>query len=162
MWGWQDIPIDAITLPFKGGDVLIALKSKAKHQDYFNNLTNKSIAAMLGYHYNFAGFNADPNFLRSKFDIRLGSDEKVNINLVLWGKMDIAIVTKSLLDKFLNDNPSEKSDILIGQKMDQEYQHTILLRKNTKPGVTEMNMLLDKLVASGEYNKIMQKYGITQ
>ena len=161
VWGWQDIAIVALELPFKGGDVFIALKSKAKQQDYFNSLKNKSISAMLGYHYNFADFNADPNFLRSKFDIQLSSDERVNVQLVLWGKMDIAIVTKSFLDKYLLDNPSAKSELLIATKMDQKYQHTILLRENTNLSVTTMNMLLDKLVASGEYNKIMQKYGIT-
>ena len=116
---------------------------------------------MLGYLYNFADFNADPNFLRSKFDIQLSSDERVNVQLVLWGKMDIAIVTKSFLDKYLLDNPSAKFELLIATKMDQKYQHTILLRENTNLSVTTMNMLLDKLVASGEYNKIMQKYGIT-
>ena len=74
-------------------------------------------------------------------------NENVNIRLILWGKMDIAIVTQS--------------EILIATKMDQEYQHSILLRKNINLSVTKMNMLLDKLVESGAYNKIMQKYGIT-
>lgn len=77
----------------------------------------------------------------------LKMNENVNIRLILWGKMDIAIVTQS--------------EILIATKMDQEYQHSILLRKNINLSVTKMNMLLDKLVESGAYNKIMQKYGIT-
>ncbi|MGYP001593314116 len=44
--------------------------------------------------------------------------------------------------------------------MDQKYKHTVLIRKNTAPSVTKMNMLLDKLVQSGEYKKILQKYGM--
>ncbi len=160
LWGWRNAPIDATKVFLKGGAIFIALKSKAKNQSYFNSLENKSISAMLGYHYNFAGFNADPEFLRSKFDIHLSTDEKNNIELVLLGRVDIAIVTKSYLDRFLLDNPLSKSELLISSEINQEYKHTILSRKNTKASATKMNILLDKLVLSGEYNKILLKYGI--
>ena len=160
LWGWQDTSIKATKVFLDGGEVFIALKSKAKNQDYFNSLKNKSISAMLGYHYNFAGFNAEPDFLKSKFDIHLSTDEKLNIQLVLLGRMDIAIVTKSYLDRFLLNNPSAKSELLISKNMDQEYKHTILIRENSIPSITKMNILLDKLVQTGSYNKILRKYGI--
>ena len=162
LWGWQKAPIEATKVFLEGGEVFIALKSKAKNQHYFINIKSKSIAAMLGYHYNFADFNADPEFLRSKFDIHLSSNEKMNIQLVLLGRMDIAIVTKSYLDRFLLDNPSAKSKLLISTKMDQEYKHTILIKKNSPLSVTKMNNLLDKLVQTGEYKKTLQKYGIAR
>lgn len=162
LWGWQKTSIEATKVFLEGGEVFIALKSKAKNQGYFNSFKNKSISAMLGYHYNFAGFNADPDFLRSQFKIHLSTDEKANIQLVLSGRMDITIVTKSYLDRFLLDNPSAKSDLLISTKMDQEYNHTMLVRKNLNPSVAKMNILLDKLVQTGEYQKILRKYGIAR
>jgi len=162
LWGWQNTPTQATKVYLKGGEVFIALRSKAKSQDYFNNLKGKSIAAMLGYHYSFAGLNADPEFLRSKFNISLSTDERMNIQLVLLERMDVAIITKSYLDRFLINNPSAYSKLLISNKMDQEYEHTILVRKNTNPNVVKMNMLLDKLVQSGEYEKILQRYGIAR
>lgn len=160
VWGWQNIPIDSSKVFLTGGEVFIALKSKANDQRYFHNLKDKSISAMLGYHYKFANFNADPEFLRSKFDIHLSSDEKTNIQLVLAGQIDVAIVTKSFLDRFLLNTPDAKSKLLISDKVDQEYKHTILLRKNIKLTTLKMNQLIDKLIQSGEYTKILHKYGI--
>lgn len=159
-WGWQQTHVEATKVFLEGGEVFIALKSKAKNQDYFNNVKDKSIAAMLGYHYNFAELNSDPNFLRSSFDIHLSTDKKNNIQLVLLGKIDIAIVTKLYLDRFLLENPSAKSKLLISEKMDQAYNHTILIKKNSNLSVSKMNMLLDKLVQTGEYDKLLQKYSI--
>jgi ABC-type amino acid transport substrate-binding protein len=160
LWGWQETPIEESKVFLVGGEVFIALKSKANNQDYFSSLNNKSIAAILGYHYSFAGYNADPDFLRSKFNIHLSTDEKLNIQLVLSGRMDVAIVTKSYLDRFLLDNPLAKSALLISKEMDQEYNHRVLLRENSNLSVTKMNTLLDKLVQSEEYDQILRKYGI--
>lgn len=160
LWGWQKTHIEATKVFLEGGEVFIALKNKAKNQTYFDNIKDKSIAAMLGYHYNFAGLNSDPEFLRSTFNIHLSTDEKNNILQVLLGRIDIAIVTKSYLDKFLLDNPSAKSKLLISKKMDQKYNHTILIKKNSNLSVTKMNTLLDKLVQAGEYKKLLQKYNI--
>jgi len=160
LWGWQKTHLEASKVFLEGGEVFIALKSKAKTQAYFDNIKDKSIAAMLGYHYNFAGLNSDPSFLRSTFDIHLSTDKKNIIQLVLLNKMDIAIVTKLYLDRFLLDNPSAKSTLLISQKMDQEYNHTILIKKNSNLSAIKMNSLLDKLVHTGEYNRLLQKYSI--
>jgi len=161
-WGWQKADIEASKVFLEGGEVFIALKSKAKNQAYFNNFKNKSIAAMLGYHYNFSGLNSDPEFLRSKFKIHLSSDENMNIQLVLSGNTDIAIVTKSFLDRFYLENPSAKSELLISKKMDQEYKHTILIKKGFTLNTIKINKLLEKLIQTGEYYKILQKYGIHQ
>jgi ABC-type amino acid transport substrate-binding protein len=160
LWGWQKTHIEATKVFLEGGEVFITLANKAKNQEYFNNIKNKSIAAMLGYHYNFAGFNADPEFLRSTFNIHLSNDEKLNIQLVLLGRVEVAIVTKSYLDRFILDNPSTKSALLISNKMDQAYNHTVLLKKNSNLSATRMNALLDKLVKTGEYNNLLRKYGL--
>ena len=161
LWGWQKTPVEASKVFLSGGEVFIALKDKAKNQDYFANLKNKSISAMLGYHYQFADFNSEPNFLRSKFNIHLSTDEKMNIQLVLLNRMDIAIVTKSYLDRFLLENPSARAKLLISDKMDQTYKHTVLVRNNISPSVNKINELLNKLIESGEFKRILSKYGIT-
>ncbi len=162
LWGWQKSAIEASRIFLQGGEVFIALKSTAKQQSYFDSLNNKSISAMLGYHYNFANYNSDPEYLRKNFDIHLSSDEKNNIQLVLLAHMDIAIVTKSYLDKFLIEFPSAKEQLLISNKMDQRYQHSILIRKDSHLSVAKMNSLLNALEESGEYQLILDKYGIKE
>jgi len=160
VWGWENTPIDSSKVFLKGGEVFIALASKAKNQNYFKNLKDKSISAMLGYHYQFAGFNADPDYLRSHYNIHLSSNEKTNIQLVLAGQMDVAIVTKSFLDRFVQDTPDAKTKLIVSEKLDQEYNHTVLLRKDINLSVEKMNQLIDKLTQSVEYSKILDKYGI--
>lgn len=160
VWGWENTPIDSSKVFLKGGEVFIALASKAKNQNFFKNLKDKSISAMLGYHYQFAGFNADPDYLRSHYNIHLSSNEKTNIQLVLAGQMDVAIVTKSFLDRFVQDTPDAKAKLIVSDKLDQEYNHTVLLRKDINLSVEKMNQLIDKLTQSGEYFKILDKYGI--
>ncbi|RHW75343.1 ABC transporter substrate-binding protein [Colwellia sp. RSH04] len=160
LWGWQNHPVQASKVFLFGGEVFIALKSKAKTQNYFNSLEERSISAMLGYHYKFADLNSEPNYLRSKFNIHLSTDEKMNIQLVLSNRMDIAIVTKSYLDRFLLENPSTKSKLLISRKLDQEYKHTILLRKEVSLDIDEMNSFIDKLVETGKLKTVLNKYGI--
>lgn len=160
-WGWKKQSVEPTKVFLKGGDVFIALKETAKSQDYFNSFKNKSMAGMLGYHYSFAQFNADPKFLKSNYNMHLTNKPDTNIRLVLKGQRDIAIVTKSYLHKFLDTRSSAKSRLIISKNFDQEYNHTILVRKNSTPSVLTMNFLLDELVKKGEMKKIIEKNGIT-
>jgi len=159
-WGWGNHPIEASKVFLEGGEVFIALKSKAKNQSYFKDLNNKSISAMLGYHYGFANFNADPEYLNTHFDIHLSSDEGRNIQLVLSGLMDLAIVTQSYLEMFIKNTPSSESKLLVSEKMDQVYKHTVLVRKDSDFNTKKMNQLIDKLIDSGELERVLQKYGV--
>lgn len=161
-WGWQKQPIKPTKVFLKGGEVFIALKKIAKNQTYFKSLKDKSKVGMLGYHYSFAQFNADPNFLKKNHKMYLTNDSDTNIKLVLNGRRDIAIVTKSYLDKYLKSDSSAKSKLLVSAKLDQEYNHTILVRKGSTPDVAKMNALLDQLSQTGELKKVFKKYGITQ
>lgn len=161
-WEWEQHSIEATQVFLTGGEVFIALKENVKAKDYFNQLNDKSIAGVLGYHYQFAQFNSDPDYLKSKLNIYLSSDIDRNIQLVLKGRIDVAIVTKSYLNKFLLENSAVRSKLAISKKLDQEYHHTILVRKGTIPGVVEMNALIDKLIETGEFTKILNKYGIEQ
>ena len=59
-------------------------------------------------------------------------------------------------------DPEHKAQLLISTKYDQIYQHTILIRKNAKPLVEEMNALLTEMENAGVLAKLWKKYGIAQ
>lgn len=160
-WGWQSQKVESSRVFLTGEEVFIALKNNAKDQRYFDSLKNKSMVGMLGYHYAFAQFNAEPSFLAENYNMHLTNDFDTNIRLVLKGRRDIAIVTKSYLDNYLRVHNSDKSKLLISDRIDQEYQHAILLRKNSILDVLQMNMLLDKLEQTGQLKTILDKYAIT-
>ncbi len=160
-WGWDDKKeITATKVFLKGGEVYITKASPDKDQKYFNNLKDKSIACCLGYHYGFADFNADEKYLHDHFSVELSSTHEGNILKVLRDRTDIAVITKSFLDIYLKQHPEINDQMLISSRLDQIYQHTILLRKNSTPSVEEMNTLLIDMEKAGVLDQIWNKFGI--
>lgn len=159
-WGWNKDQVD-VSQPFlKGGEVFISKKEIGKDQEYFNDLKNKSILGYLGYHYGFADFNANQDYLKKNFNIKLTSSHEGNILSVSLGRADLAIVTKSMLDHYFLENKEIKEKILISKKLDQAYNHTILVRKNGPISAEVMNTYLSELKTNGELTKLWQSFGI--
>ncbi|MCP4021056.1 MAG: transporter substrate-binding domain-containing protein [Desulfobacteraceae bacterium] len=158
-WGWKDKPVVSSKVFLKGGEVYITKADPSKDQSYFDNLKGKSFAVMLGYHYGFANFNADETYLKNNFDIQLGSMPDANILKVLIGRSDISVVTLSYLHKFLKKNPDKKSQLLISVKMDQEYNHTILVGKKGKIDLQTINTLLLQIKDAGILDRVLKNYG---
>ena len=118
---------------------------------------------VMGYHYGFANFNADEEYLSRHFKILLSSDHLRNIRLILIDRpelAEVAVVTRSYLSAYLREHPEDKSKLMISDKMDQHYHHTILVRENGPLPVSEINRLLDELTSSGEMRRLTERYGI--
>ncbi|MCP4670236.1 MAG: ABC transporter substrate-binding protein [Desulfobacula sp.] len=159
-WGWGDKDIVASKVFLKGGEVYITKAALSKDQSYFDSFKNKSLTVILGYHYGFANFNSDEKFLKDNFKVEFNSSHEGNIKKVLLERSDISVVTLSYLLKFFKQNPDKQSRLLVSKKFDQQYNHTILLRKNSNIDVKEMNTLLSKLEKAGVLSRIWKKYGI--
>ncbi|MBF0443005.1 MAG: hypothetical protein HQK54_13945, partial [Oligoflexales bacterium] len=57
-------------------------------------------------------------------------------------------------------NHSLAKQIIISDKLDQEYNHTILIRDNGPISVDEMNGILDKMEKGGQLKSLWWRYGI--
>src|SRR5699024_1787836 len=112
-------------------DLFIALDLDSRDQSYIQTFSGKSIAAMLGYHYAFAGYETDPERLAEMFDIVLVNGNLAGIHLVLQERVDLAIVTESYLECFLAEEPHEKARLLIAEEPDQIYKYRALMRPQT-------------------------------
>lgn len=73
-------------------------------QDYFADLSDKRMALHRGFHYGFAGFNADPDILRSHFDAQMTYSHDSNLRMLLLRRADVAVVTRSYLQLFAERN----------------------------------------------------------
>lgn len=160
IWGWKTIAVDESDVFFQGGEVYIAKRTAERGQEFFDNLSKKTIAGVLGYHYGVFGFESDEIILRDKFGAVLTSDHERSIVLVAKGRVDVAIVTESYLKRYFRLNPELEKDILASKKRDQVYEHTILLRKNGKIHKDEINKLLADLTKQDYFQKIRAKYGM--
>ncbi len=159
-WGWQDIPIEASKVYQSGGEVYVALKKPERGQEYFSDFREKRMMGILGFHYGFADFNSDEKYLVEHFQMQLSRDNDKNLTMLLKGRGDIVVVTKAYLQRYLLNNPLAKKKLLISEKLDQEYQHTVLVRPELDPSVDDINRMLEALDASGALTKLLIKYGI--
>jgi ABC-type phosphate/phosphonate transport system substrate-binding protein len=118
------------------------------------------MALYRGYHYGFADFNADEQFLQERFNAQISNSHEGNIIKILRGRVDIAVVTQSFLARYLKDNPDVGEQLLISLKLDQQYHHTILIRKGAKPTVDEINALLTGMEKAGILERLWEQYGL--
>jgi ABC-type amino acid transport substrate-binding protein len=154
-WGWKGLEVDASDSYLQGGEVYIARSKKGRDQSYFDDLRNRKLIGIQGYHYQFADFNADEAFLKKTFHMQLTKSNLGSIKMLLSkNRGDIAVVSISFLAQYLRDNPGDKKKLLVSKKKDQAYQHSIILRRGIKPTIAEINSILAELKANGKLQKL--------
>jgi ABC-type amino acid transport substrate-binding protein len=103
-WGWKDIPHTSVDMGLEDAEIFVAQRQHegqpVRQQNYFADLTGKRLAMFSGYHYEFAGFNADPKFLAQNYNATLTYSHDSNLLMVLRGRADIALVTRSYLSDY--------------------------------------------------------------
>ncbi|OEJ65122.1 hypothetical protein BEN30_15685 [Magnetovibrio blakemorei] len=159
-WGWTQRKLPIVQTPefMSGGERYITLAQPGRTQNYFDDLSNKTIACIVGYHYGFAGFKDDPGYLREKFGARLVRRADELILALLSGHADIAVVTEALLFKNFADTPGLKGKILVSDRYDQVYSHRVVLRKGIALSVADMSELMDRMVTDPAYLSLIENY----
>lgn len=159
-WGWQDKNVVASQVILSGGEVYITKRTAEKTQQFFESFDDKTIAVILGYHYGFIDLDANEKKMKQRYNIQFSHSHERNINKVLAGRADISVVSVSYLNKYLQTHPEVKEQLLISDKLDQEYHHTFLLRENATLKIEQVNALLNKMQKAGVLSKVWRKYGI--
>jgi len=150
-WGWSGYQVDSSDVFLRGGEVYIARVKPGRDESYFMSFDNKTMIGIKGYHYKFADYNADETFLTSNFNMQLTKSNIGSINMLLSGtRGDIAVVSKSFLAQYFNKYPKARQQILVSKKIDQEYNHSIIIRKGIKPSINEINQILKELDLNGK------------
>ncbi|MFS4460467.1 substrate-binding periplasmic protein [Bdellovibrio sp. HCB2-146] len=161
-WGWDKSAVDVSKVYMKGKEVYIARAKPGRGESYFQSFKDKTMIGILGYHYAFANFNADPGYLRKEFKMQLSTSNAGSIKMVLDGRGDVAVVSDSFLHQYLVSHPDEKDKLLVSKKVDQYYLFTIIVRKNIRPTVKEINALLKQFEESRQYAELKVQYGIAR
>jgi len=156
-WGWKGLDVDASDVYLQGGEVYIARAELGRDESYFQSFKSKALIGIQGYHYQFADFNADEEFLKQTFNMQLTKSNTGSIQMLLSGQRgDIAVVTISFLAKYLKENPQDRAKLLVSRKLDQTYQHSIIIRRGMQPNIDEINTILSELKEGGELSKLWQ------
>lgn len=161
-WGWKGRPVDATRVFLRDAEVFVAKAGSGVGQTIFDSLDGKTILGRLGYHYAFAGYESDPRVLEQRFRTRVTLTHEGNVRNVIAGRATFAIVTRSFLNQLLKAEPGLARHLVVSERTDQIYEHTILVRRGGPVGAETLNALLDRLEADGRLNALWTKSGISQ
>jgi ABC-type amino acid transport substrate-binding protein len=157
-WGWGKINHEVIDLGMQDAALFVALAPR--EESYFDTLQGKRLALYRDYSYRFADFVTDPERLRERFAVALTYSHEGNLLMVLNRRAEIAVVTRSFLEDFLQRNPQYRDRLHIAQKIDQYYDHRALLRPDGPISAQELENLLESLRTAGVLESIFQPLGI--
>jgi len=159
-WGWKDRPVDATRVFLQDAEVFVAKAGPGIDQSIFDSLDGKTILGRLGYHYAFAGYDSDPKTLETLHRTRVTVTHEGNVRNVIAGRATFAIVTRSFLNQFLKAEPDLAGRILVSERTDQIYRHTILVRRGGPVTAAALDALLDRLEADGSLGALWARSGI--
>ncbi|WP_277372002.1 transporter substrate-binding domain-containing protein [Pseudomonas sp. AA-38] len=159
-WGWQGIEADVVDMGLEDAELFVARQEAERGQAYFAQLAGKRLALYRGYHYGFADFNSDPEYLSRTFNANLGHSHDSNLLMVLRGRADIALVTRSNLYDFIARNGDKLDQLLISERVDQVYRHHALIRRGAPISAVQFAELLERLRQKGELARIFDPYQI--
>lgn len=161
-WGWQDTPHETFDLQVQDAEVYVAKAAAGRGQEYFSQISGKRLALYNGYHYGFAQFNADPEYLAKQFNAVLTYSHDSNLLMVLRERADLTVVTRSYLHRYLLRYPEQRTQMLVSDRVDQVYRHQALLRPNAPISVEGLRGLLRRLRDGGQLSALYQQYDLTQ
>lgn len=160
-WGWNAYPVEASQILAKGTELYIALKKTGRTQTFFQEMQSKSLSAVKGFQYSFAGNNINEDYLKEHFNIRLNDEPQQVIQDVLSGKSEIGVINSLSLQYAFAKDPKIKNSILIAKKIDQDFVLQILARKNGAMTIEQVNLMIDRMKKDGTLVKLWEKYKIS-
>ncbi|WP_254434861.1 ABC transporter substrate-binding protein [Magnetospirillum sp. UT-4] len=163
-WEWAEkgLPVDFTAIYLRGGEVFVARAQPGRGQDYFAELKGKSLVGILGYHYGFADFDADPGRLARDWNMKLVGSHSSSIDMVLAGRVDMAVVTDSYLWTYLGRTPEARRALLVSERLDQVYRHRALVRRGGPIAVATLDELLRRLDKDGTLPALWKRAGIVR
>lgn len=162
LWGWEKGTMQASVPLIDSKDVYIALAEKGRSQDFFDELTQRKLAFVSGYHYKIANFETNIDKLSSRFNLSIVQNEESAIYMVLAKRVEISIVSKTALDWFLIQNPVYQAKIIVSKTFDTQYSRHILATNNSLIEVSEVNHFLALADNKGLLAPIYKKYGLVK
>ncbi|MFJ4193532.1 substrate-binding periplasmic protein [Pseudomonas sp. NPDC089534] len=159
-WGWKDIPHSTVDMGLEDAEIFVAQNEPGRQQSYFADLKGKRLALYSGYHYEFANFNADPKYLADTYNASLTYSHDSNLLMVLRGRADIALVTRSYLFDYLLRNDKVRDELLVSQRIDQVYHHYAIISPKAPITGEAFGKLLQGLRDNGQMLKIFEPYKI--
>lgn len=163
-WQWSDM--DALISPplLTDADQYVALNKPGRDQRFFDNIEERAIVAMYGYHYAFADLETDARKLMERFRIEFSDSHERNLKLIKADRpsvAEVAVVSRSYLQLHFQAHPEDRDRLLISETPDQTYQLSVITRPDAPLTSREMMALLAPLIQDGSYQALVEKWLLT-
>lgn len=162
-WGWKSRSVDATHPVLMDEDVYVALKKPGRDQSFFDNIADRNIVAISGYHYGFAGLSTDNAELEEHFQIEFSHSHSRNLDLIKADRpslAEVAIINRSYLQVYLEQNPEDRDRFLVSDVADQRYLLRILAREGGPVSARALEQMLSPLIDAGRYQQMVERYGL--
>ncbi|MGL1900587.1 MAG: hypothetical protein OCC49_00535 [Fibrobacterales bacterium] len=162
-WGWARYDVLSSSLfhigsiPYNDADLFVALHSETKNNSFCKTLKGKSLLLTFGYHYVFAENITDRQILQKRFNASLSRNPNEVIKKLLLQRGDIAVISQSLLQKFIGEYPEHKNSFRVCDKKDYEYNMRAVFSAQSKKYYSSIVEIIEHLNRSGEFLTLLKK-----
>lgn len=162
-WGWQEMGMQSTPVLLEDEEVFVALNKPERDQSFFDNVTERRLLAILGYHYGFANFDANEENLAQRFEIEMSRSQERNMALILADRpsvAEVAVVPRSFLKRFRRNQPEDADRLLVSDRPDQVYQLCGMVRPESALNSQTLEALFHGMIDDGTYPAIVKRYGM--
>lgn len=159
-WGWQKIAHQSLGLPIEDAEVYVARAQPGRDEGYFDDFTGKRMALYSGFHYGFAGFNSNRQFLIENFNAVLTYSHHSNLSMLLLGRADVALIPRSYMRLYQQRHPERSTALLVSQRADQVYQHQALFRPQSVISAHVFGALLKQLGSDQQLEALLSRHNL--
>lgn len=159
-WDWNADQVRMTRPLLLGGERYVALKAPGRDQSFFDQLDQRQLIGVNGYHYGIANFNATPDELKRHFTITLVKDNISVLQGLFKGRGEVAILNLSYLNEFSKQYPQQAARLLQSDKWDQQYELRALLSPTAGVSTSQLETWLTELQRSGRLARLWTKYGV--
>lgn len=156
-WEWPEYDVQFSDTIVREKDIYLALSSRTDAQELFADVTAHRMLCVLGFHYGFADYNADPEYLRKNFNVLLHYNESEILDALFAEEAPIAVVSGGFLARQLAREPELRERIIIADKPDATYELVSVLSMNSAIPLDEFNALIAELLTAGEVERLWQQ-----
>ncbi len=162
VWGWAEVAshVDTSAPILSGREFFVSRVGHKLGDTVFRDLNERRIAITFGYHYAFLGFNAEPEQIRSRYDVVFANQQRFTLRHMLMGNADVAIVNDAFLRRSIDENPKLADRLMVSPFGDQRYELPIMLRKGGPVSLDALRTLLARLSADGTLKSFFDREGL--
>lgn len=157
-WEWENKDVEFTAGLLIDSDKFVALKSKASDQSYFENLKNKKIGLIYGYHYKFLDLKTVDQ--SEKYNTVYFYEQKDILKHIINKNIDLGVVMKFYLSNHIDDYPKIKGKILISEKVDGSYLLRTIIGKHSPLKTEKYENILRNYHENKSFKNILHKYNI--